>query len=467
MKQRKKRLFLLALASLIILSIIVSPLLTLAQDVGPNFDYNYLLSDDDMFDSGSMSLEQIQAFLQSKNSPLLNYVDPVTSLSAVTVIYRAAQDWQINPKYLLVLMQKEQSLIENQNASTSDFDWATGYGVCDDCAYDNPLIQKFKGYYNQVYNAAKRIRTNYMADLTTKGYTLSGFGPGITKVVDGIEVTPANNATAIAYTYTPHLHGNKLLWLVWNRYFTKSYPDGSLLKMQGDTSVYLIQNGLRRKYDNESVYVSFHSDFDNVITVNKSELTKYPEGPIIKFANYSFLRVPKGTVYLLDGDTLRGFASKEALRRIGVNPEEIVNVKPEDIADYAEGQPITIKSVYPLGTLLQNSKTGGVYWVQDGDKHPIVSREILNSNFKGRKINKATPKQLDLYDTSYPILFKEGELIKSADSDVVYLISNQQKRPFASMTALAELGYDSKNIITTDEMSLSVHITGEVIDTIY
>lgn len=464
MKQRKQRLFLLT-TIIYTLSCLILPWSSVqAQEVDTNFDYNYILSDNDMFEYDSMTQEQIIEFLQNKGSQLINYVDPVTSLPATTIIYRAAQDWQINPKYLIVLMQKEQSLVEGKNSTTSNFDWATGYGVCDDCAYDNPLIQKFKGFYNQVYNAAKRMRTSYMADLASKGFTISGFGPGIPKTVDGTKIVPANNATAIAYTYTPHLKGNRLLWQVWNKYFTRVYPDGTLLNVQGENAVYLIQNGLRRKYNNRSVYASYHSDFDSIVTINKSELMKYPEGTIIKFPNYSFLKTPKGTVYLLDGDTLRGFASKEALRRVGVNPDEIVKVNAEDIADYAEGQPITVKSVYPLGTLMQNTKTGGVYWVQDGNKHPIVSREILANNFKNRKINKATPKQLETYSTDSPILFKEGELVRLKGTATVYLISNQQKRPFASLDALLQLGYDEKNIIDTNETALGIHSDGPIIN---
>ncbi len=467
MKQRLQRLFLLTISGFVLITLVLPWPSALAQEISSDFDYNYILSDNDMFDYTSMSQEQIIDFLQAKNSQLINYVDPVTNLPAPEIIYRAAQDWQVNPKYLIALMQKEQSLVEGNNPSGTNFDWATGYGVCDDCAYDDPYIQKFKGFYNQVYNAAKKMRQSYMTDLASKGYTVSGFGPGIPKIVDGLKVVPANNATAAAYTYTPHLKGNRLLWQVWNNYFTRVYPDSTLLNVQGENIVYLIQNGLRRKYNNRSVYLSFHSDFDTIVTINKSELMKYPEGAVIKFPNYSFLRTPKGTVYLLDGDTLRGFASKEALRRVGVNPEEIVKVNQEDIADYAQGQPITVKSIFPLGTLLQNTKTGGVYWVQDGNKHPIVSREILANNFKNRKINKATPKQLDTYATDSPILFKEGELVKVKGTAVVYLISKQQKRPFVSLDALAQLGYDVKNVIETSEASLAIHIDGPIIDVSY
>ncbi len=432
-----------------------------------DFDYNYILSDNDLIDYKAMTQEEIQEFLIAKSSSLATYYDPVTRWRADKIIYTAAQDFKISPKYLLALMQKEQSLIEDGSPVQTNFDWATGYAVCDDCSYDDPLIQKFKGFYNQVYNAAKKIRLSYLPDLEAKGRTISGFGPGVPKTVDGVVVVPANQATAILYTYTPHLKGNRLLSTVWNKYFTRSYPDGSLLNVDGDKYVWLIENGLRRQFVNRSVFLSRAGSFDKVLTINRTELLKYPEGKLIKFANYSYLRSERGTVYLLADDVLHGFASKTALRKVGVNPEEIVKVKNEDLADLAEGQPITTKSVYPLGTLMQDKKTGGVYWVQNGVKHPIFSRELLKTNFGSRRITKQTAKQLAEFDSSTPILFPEGELVRSQSDTTVYLISNKERRPFVSEKAFRELGFDSKNVIVTSEEGLGIHELGPVIAELY
>ncbi|MFZ5390873.1 MAG: hypothetical protein ACOZAJ_01180 [Patescibacteria group bacterium] len=427
------------------------------------FDYNYVLSDDDMFDYLAMDINQINFFLTDKNSRLASYIDPITSLRADQIIYLSAQEFKINPKFLLVLLQKEQSLIENLNPSQKNFDWATGYAVCDSCSLDDPLLQKFKGFYNQVYSAAKRIRLSYLPDLESLGRTISGFGPGLPKSVDGQIVVPANKATAIAYTYTPHLSGNKLLWTVWNRYFSRFYPDGTLLNVDGENEVYYIQNGLRRQFANRSVFLSYYEDFDSVLTVNKTDLLKYPLGNPIKFANYSWLRVPKGTVYLLVDDMLRGIASSDVLRRLGINPEEIINVSPDDIALYGEGEPITVKSIYPLGALLQDTKTGGVWWVQDGLKHPIWSPEILKTNFKNRSISSASSQQLDKYPTSLPVTFRDGQLIRSVSQSTVYLISNQARRPFLSEQVFLDLGFDfNKVLITTDE-AVNIHVLGDPI----
>jgi len=144
MTQRKSRLFFI----LIMLAFLASsfwPSAPLAAQT--NFAYNYIISDYDLTDYQSMDLNQIQSFLVSKSSSLANYSDPITRLSAAQVIYQSAQDFQISPKFLLALIQKEQSLVEDGTPLPSQYDWATGYAVCDSCSTDDPLIQKFKGFY--------------------------------------------------------------------------------------------------------------------------------------------------------------------------------------------------------------------------------------------------------------------------------------------------------------------------------
>src|SRR5690606_33739733 len=89
-------------------------------------------------------------------------------------------------------------------------------------------------------------------------------------------------------------------------------------------------------------------------------------GRPLTLPDLALVRTENGTMYLLVGNTKRLIASSEVSARIGFNPEEIEDILTEDIADYAPGAAITMNSVFPLGQLLQDSSTGGVYFVQDG-----------------------------------------------------------------------------------------------------
>ena len=131
---------------------------------GAEFNPNFILSDEEMQNAGSMTREDIQAFLDKQGGYIatLQTEDAEGARRTVPdIMYRAAMAYTINPKYLLVKLQKEQSLVTDQDPTQKQLDWATGYGVCDSCTTSDPDIQKFRGFGKQVDNAAGIIRWYY------------------------------------------------------------------------------------------------------------------------------------------------------------------------------------------------------------------------------------------------------------------------------------------------------------------
>ncbi len=110
------------------------------------FNHNYIISDRDLEDKDSMSPLRIQQFLTSQGSGLATYVADASNgarKKASDVIYDAAVFWGISPKYLMVRMQVEQSLITTSTPNERQLKWATGYAVCDSCSTSDPAIQKY------------------------------------------------------------------------------------------------------------------------------------------------------------------------------------------------------------------------------------------------------------------------------------------------------------------------------------
>ena len=209
--------------------------------------------------------------------------------------------------------------------------------------------------------------------------------------------------------------------------------------------------------------MSRYPSFDRVIPVNPSELDSYPLGNAIEHSNYSLLQIPTGGIYLLDDDTLRPIASKKAFRLLGYNPEEIIHVKSKDIFSYKIGKAITETSIYPTGALLQDNSTGGVYFVQNGIKQPILDRELINLYYKNKKIIPTAPGELGNYRTADPVKLKDGELASSPENPAVYVITNGEKRAFASAKVFTDRGYKWENIISAPQRILDLHKTGELI----
>ena len=422
------------------------------------FNPNYIISDDELTDYDSMSLTEIQRFFETKGSTLAWYVTIDTdSLSrpASEIIWRVAQVYKINPKVILVTLQKEQSLVMDTSPAQNQYDWATGYGVCDACSLSDPAIQKYKGFAKQVDCTAgwKRWYLDNVFILTWLKQ------PGQTYLIDSYNITPANYATASFYTYTPHYNGNYNFWKIWQNWFGKFFPDGTVLKELDGPGIWLIQRGLRRPFTTYSAFVSRYSP-EKLIPVAQSELENYEMGTPIKFPEYSLLRSPRGTVYLIVGDQKRGFVSSEVFKTIGINPEEIIDVSWDELNTYIEGEPITLQSVYPLGVLLQDNGTGGVYFVENGIKKPIWSKQFLTLYFQNKKITPVSPEELKEYPNGEPVKFKDGELILSESSPTVYIISNGERRPIPTEEVFNGLGYKWENIIVTSDKILSLHSLG-------
>lgn len=172
------------------------------------FDPSAIISQAAFRDSGSMTVEQIQAFLEEQPGSLARYkaadrngvMKPASQL-----IGEAAVAHGINPKVLLVKLQKEQSLLERPNPTQRAYDWALGVGKT-----DSRTISKYRGFGMQVWSAAQVL---------DKHDRIGATRPGVTMPIDGSVVVPQNPATYALYKYTPHFRGNMSFWMLYWRYF--------------------------------------------------------------------------------------------------------------------------------------------------------------------------------------------------------------------------------------------------------
>lgn len=436
--------------------------------MGATFDPNYIISDFDATDNQSMDLPEIKRFLDTQGSALakLSFPDFDGNLkSAPEIIYTAAQNNKISPRYLLVMLQKEQSLIEDPNPSSGQYQWAMGYGVCDGCDVADPRIALFGGFGNQVELAA-RITRKYFDKATQYnvkvGQTYTIFETYQSS--QSYQIAPANQATANLYIYTPYRHGNYNFWKIWTRYFKRTYPDGTLLASQADPQqVYLIQNGLKKLFLSKAALVS-RFDAKKVIYVPASDLDLFDDGAPIKFQQYSLVQSATQNIYLIVGDTKRQIVDNKVFKTLGFNPEEVVAAAEADLAYYTTSTPLTMSSAYPVGTILQNKKTKQLYYAESGTKYPIINQEILNLRFKKKKIVQVSTAQLSQLFDGDPIKLSDGDLVKTKKSSTVYVISNGTKRLIASTDLFKQIGYNFSNVITVSPATLDLHPEGDPIE---
>lgn len=437
----KKILPLLTIVSLL------SPALSLAQS---EFDPNLIISDAELWDTGNWTSSDIQKFLESKGSYLSKYqTTDVNGLikPASEIIYDAAQRNRVNPKFLLVMLQKEQSLITDDSPTEGQLNWATGYAVCDSCSTSDPKVVKYKGFGAQVDNAAGVMRR-----YDEKKDTGLQIKKGAPATIDDQPIVPQSWATAFLYTYNPHLHGNKNFARIWQNWFTQVYPNGSLLQASDSNDVWLVQGGQKRRFANKAALIT-RADPKMIVKVPAIELSNYQTGPEITFANYSVLK-SGSTTYLLDFDTLRPFESEAVMRKIGFDPEESIEVQPGDITSYQIGALITASSTPPQGEIIQLTENPGQYFfLKDGILKPIADKRIIDVNFNNLKlpVQKRTRAQLAAYTIDSSLLaFKDGTLLKADENNKIYVIENGKRRPIADDETFTALGFKRNNVVTVN-----------------
>ncbi len=428
------------------------------------FNPNMILTDDDIFNPDGVSYEYLVNFAKSKGKMadiMVQDIDGVMK-TPIDVIWRASRTYRMNPRYLLALIQKEQSLVEDPEPSERRLDWAAGYGVCDSCSKDDPRIQDFKGFANQIEYASKQHREKYLQQLLTTGQTIGGKGIGISMMISGMEIIPQNKATAMLYTYTPHVHGNLVLWRIWQRWFSQSFPNGTIVRAMPSEDVYMIQNRQKRKFLSETVLLSMTNP-DKIVEASETSLASYPEGEPMRFPQYSLLRDPDGAIYLLAQEGKRRIVNMETFRQFGFNEDEIIEVQFDEIDAIATAQPINQQTVFPQGALVKAPDSPTVWYVESNKKYAVSDEVFLKVYFTRRPIVSVPQLTIDTYGDAGEYKLHEGELVKGSDP-TVYVLENGQLRPIPTEEVFLGMGWKWQNIITVPDRVLLTYNTGDVLN---
>lgn len=235
---------------------------------GTDFDPGEIISDENFYDANAMSEADVQAFFASQPCTpkdgvpcLADFRDSTASVpaaepghceayrgavneSAARIVTKVAHACGINPKVLLVLMQKEQSLI----TSPSEYGYARAMGWgCPDTGpnFSASCDADYFGFQNQVYRSAWQFRQYTLYPLNVPGESYQRayhLGPVYIQYnpdtqCGGTEVDIRNQATANLYLYTPYqpnaaalanvsgtgdacsAYGNRNFWRLYTEWF--------------------------------------------------------------------------------------------------------------------------------------------------------------------------------------------------------------------------------------------------------
>ncbi|MBU1203156.1 hypothetical protein KKH39_03920 [Patescibacteria group bacterium] len=475
------------------------PILALFFFIFPIFaqaavDYNNIVSDAEFNNYQTMDTDDIQTWLESKNSYLADYtymgnnpspsqlaLDPdkkyFKTRTAAEIIYNSAQESKVNPQFLLTMLEKEMSLITDHDIVENQLKYAMGYACPDSGGCDF----RTSGFGKQVRAAAQQFRWfvdniysyNWKPGQPACADDPNPFLPCTSK---GTVVTPANAITAAMYLYTPHVHGNSLFATLWSQFgfggepgeiippiitLLGIFPDGALVKAKDsqDGTIYLIEDGQKRAFADMSSLISRY-DPAKVLLIDGQDLNNYENGAPIAHANYSVLESPASQKYLIDGLTKRLIVSDEAFRQLGFNPAEVEPVTDIELAYYQNGEDLATNAS-PFEEIWQAMDSETYYLVKDGKKHQIIDAEIIGLNYPELEIKVVTAKTLEETPLSTPIKLADGTLIKKDTDSSVYVISDGYKRWIPDAYTFEKLGYSWVNVKTVSTKLMNLHKIGE------
>lgn len=493
-----------------LLSSIITVMYTPSSFASPvtGFNAGNIISDAIFTDSGSMSVAQIQAFLNSKvptcdtqgtgsytfsgvtktgaqwaqywyntasagslwkthpawaSAPFTCLKDySENGISSAQIIYNAAQQYQINPQVLITLLQKEQGIVTDTWPTGNEYLSATGYGCPDNASCNS----QYYGLTNQINHAASMFHSimtrnpNWYSPYTLGNQQIlwnpsSSCGSG--------NVNIQNLATVALYDYTPYQpnaaalaaglgtgdscssYGNRNFYVYFTQWFGSTVDDINLQRSSTDPTVYVVYNNHKQGIPSPDVLSAWGLDRLPVYTVDATALSGIPDGGVLT----RLVKNPytPGMLLLADnGGYLNAWPAM--IQNYGIDPSTASTVGPQllTMASWSSN----------LSDFITTSSIGGVLLVDGGTYHSIASQTVLHewggSNPTINNISSSLFSQLT-QNTSYGVF---NGIATTANGNR-YLIDNGIASPLQ--------GIVSANYPTINQVSISPALINTLTET--
>ena len=374
------------------------------------FDPGLIISDSVFYDFGTMTVAEIQRFLNSKVSTckaaagdppcLKDYVgdtpakpadegrcdamEAKTKQTAAQIIYDVAHACGINPRALIVILQKEQGLVQAAKPTAYMYKAAMGYG----CPDSDPSIcgKVWTGLFNQLHRGAGQL--NWYGD-PRGSFTYLKVGRNVT-----IKYSPSSSnncgsktfllksqATAALYYYTPYTpndaalknlygtgddcsaYGNRNFWRFFTDWFGNTIGGGFLLQAPG-TDPYLIIDDTKYHITDPAL-VDALEPLGPLGEISADYLASFADGPdmnrLVKNANGSYFFVHGGQRFRVSSCT--------AAPTYGLNCNTAIALSSTQLA----ALPVATNGMTAFVSGSLTTPTGDRYLLDNG-----VKREILD-----------------------------------------------------------------------------------------
>jgi hypothetical protein len=476
MNSKRNKLPTLLVASLFGLIIFVLSGTSVQALSGSQFNPGRIIDDDVFFNPSGMSATEIQRFLNAKvpvcdtnhartsspndsgppytclksysqntsartgESGLCSYLSPKSNRSAANIIYDVALACGINPKVLIVLLQKEQSLITDTWPWDIQYRSATGYG-CPDTA---PCDSEYYGFFNQVYMAARQFKRYAINEDLFKHRAQRNnnilYNPNA--ACGSSTVFIQNQATAGLYNYTPYqpnqaalnnlygsgdgcsAYGNRNFWRMYNDWFgsTEGTP---FFRLENGRAIYMIgADNIYYHVPNNSVLEAY----GYWRTVHKVRIvpSSYLNGKTYSGRLGQAAQFESEEIYFVSSGKLHHVPNLATLSAFGQKVSQFS----------ASTKYFLTESSQKASTVFKKPSDTKIYVAEAGKKRHITNGEVYSTQgdpiYNQRNLSIYSAYFIDYITEGSPV-FSEGATVHNTSKDTYSIYENGALRPAASL----------------------------------
>jgi hypothetical protein len=310
---------------------------------------------------------------------------PAGAISAAQIIYNYSQQFGINPQVLLVTLQKENGLITDEWPTPKQYSEAMGFGCPDNVAPGAPACNPaYKNFSTQMYQAARHFR-GYINN--APGWWVP-FNTGNNSIKWNPEsscgsstVNIQNRATVALYSYTPYRPNQAALNAQYgkgdscsaygNRNFYMYFTDWFGPTFSNSTLVRTISNGTVYLISNNVKYPVPDMDTLNSLNlggvgfVSQAYLDGMTTGPTMG----RLVIDGNGTVYYYDSGIKLAFTSCDMVADYGYSCNQAVRLADWQLNALANG---------PNMTNFYRTTSGKSFYIKSGQKREVFDEQSLN-----------------------------------------------------------------------------------------
>lgn len=356
--------------------------------------------------------------------------------SSAQIIYDAAQEFQINPQVLIVLLQKEQGLVTDTWPLNVQYRTATGYG-CPDTA---PCDSQYYGLTNQVRWSARMFRA--IMNNSPTWYTPYVLGNNFIRYnpqssCGGSTVYIQNRSTQALYNYTPYqpnasalnagygtgdscgAYGNRNFYLYFTDWFGSTKvndPYGwEVIRTESNSAEYLKVGNTKRWIPSGAIFSDWNLGTKSVRVISQSDMDSIPTIPPLDRLGYydgKYFYVTGGKKYWLSND--------ELLKAYGqINNKAIAAPAYIPLSTIPNGGEATFYVSSPSDNKVARIMNGQLYVINNTDAdrwqaNPVV---ISSANFSALPVAGTTDYKVSIDGKKY--LVDNGTLLDISSSGLL------------------------------------------------